>query len=397
MSEKRFSPEMMERIRRRDPEALAFVDEYVAEHGDCDESKKIRDAAYTGCVEHREYEAAVVFAANTATFEMATRFTADEADPDYDITVEKYCAYRDDLEKADIPSVDMTATGDDAVLGAIRRQSAVDSLLFEREEKLAIARHVIGRIVEAVAGKMGVSVHEILPYEADEMLVQGSPLDGFEEEAIQDVFLKSLTKIMKASEAKRTADRIRTAVLSGEFTNSNISDEHLRIAKEAMLTRVDRDFSQERVAAVAAEAAGKCAHQNWPTGEELRKRAEAQDAARRIEQERTGGFNKVTVTYHTVEGKESELSGSYSPFTITVDSTFDDKGRDLRVAMGKVVQEYPQFTIEGSELRATIDAAEDLELINEIKKRAVEIHDGWVANGMPEAKLKTLADLMRER
>jgi len=384
MSEDRFNTDIKEAIRNRDPEALAYVDQYVEEHGDCEESKNIREIAYTPELDRRSFEAAVIFAANTATVEMVADID-DEVDPDLDIQVNQ-----SGESNINPPRLDMEATGDAAVFEALTKQAWVDRCEFQCEHKIAIAKEVINRIIQAVAGKMHVPAAQLYPEEYDAYVVTPGTVSADDHEIISETFEGELNSKLKSSEFDRAMSALAGLSLSKEFSigmqQSPPSPELMMELEEESRRRRNTDFTAQRIKSVAAEKNGMSEHQM------LKKMAKEQDATREV--------LPANVLVEVHEKELSELSGGYSPFTIVVDSTLDDQGRDIADAMREVVEEFPQFTVMRCELRATPEAADDADLILEVKTKALELYERWIKKSQNAKRkngpVKTLADLMKE-
>lgn len=388
MSKERFNQEMMDRIHKRDPEALAYVDAYVEEHGDCEESRDIREIGRSMDFDRRSFEAGIVYAANTATIEMVASIELDEVDPDCDISV-------DSDAETEKPDTDWEATGDEAVVAALEHSRWSDQE-YLREDKIQLARNVISRITDAVARKMGVSPHLLSQTEAGDCPVSTmKEIDQLSEPMIETFHSELKTKIDKQLllDFIRTTESL-TRGLEGSFTTgSNRADPLVRTdagdapcvedvrrqVKEMMLTRVGHDFSEARAEAV-----------KWEEEQASRIVEEAQ----RQDDERAP--ERVNIEVHAHD-RQPDPSGSYSPFTVTVEGTIDRSGRNLSKAMTEVVRDFPQFTVQGCELRSTVDAADDMQMIQEVVNRAAALQDKWEAEGSEQPKnVKTLTDLKEE-
>ena len=383
MSKDSFSPEMMERIRKRDPETLAAVDRYVAENGDCETSIRIREIAVNHDFDRKSFEAAVVFLANTTICDMAGAFD-DDVNHDFDIKVPW------DPEDIEELRISWNATGDDAVIAALNYQSLCAINWFQCEEKLQIARNVMARIIDVIAREMGVSRDNLVPTESGECLIDGGFVDPVNREVVGDIFDKQLETKMEECQIEITAAQLKKNALAGMFSGNSgyLTKEEGERIRNTMLTRINQDFTEDRIQAVLAEKTGASEH--------LRRKAAEQDAEHDVECDHSHGAKSVPVFTRVPELPTSELDSRHSMFTIVVDSVYDEQNRNLGAAMRKIVEEYPQFTVYGNELRATPEASEDLELIAEIKQKSIEVYNRWMAGGAPDIRLKTLADLMRE-
>jgi len=180
----------------RDPKRLSEIDARIAREGDCETSKKIRESAWDGKQELKEFEASILYRANDIVFKMVADI--GEPDPGVDISLSN-----DERHDEAYPVINWDAQGDAAVLQALKEENWRGTYIGNETDKIGIARKIIRQLARGLAADMGVPALRLL---ADVEVDEYSELPDIQGNEVLDEIMECFDDSLKSSLKRAEAE-----------------------------------------------------------------------------------------------------------------------------------------------------------------------------------------------